>query len=108
MLSRALCRWQCFGVTLRAQQSAARTRLPAARVHGWSFCACPATRLHGQPFHRQASLPLLQVYKRFWGWVEGDSRLIDLWPRLAYRRAPTPAELCLLLAALAPAALASG
>jgi hypothetical protein len=45
---------------------------------------------------------------RFWGWAAGDGRLIQLWPQLSYRRAPTPAELCLLLAALAPAQLALG
>ncbi|KAL4440415.1 hypothetical protein ABPG75_003416 [Micractinium tetrahymenae] len=49
-----------------------------------------------------------KIYGRFWGWAAGDGRLIELWPSLAYRRAPNPAELCLLLVAVAPALMACG
>ncbi|KAL4431746.1 hypothetical protein ABPG77_002962 [Micractinium sp. CCAP 211/92] len=47
-----------------------------------------------------------KIYKRFWGWAEGDGRLIELWPSLTYWRAPNPMELCLLLMACAPVLLA--
>ncbi|KAI7842503.1 hypothetical protein COHA_003857 [Chlorella ohadii] len=38
------------------------------------------------------------VYRRFFRWAQGDGWLLDLWPALAYRRAPNLAELLGLMA----------
>lgn len=50
----------------------------------------------------------MQVYRRFFRWAQGDGWLLDLWPSLAYRRAPNLPEMLGLLCTCLLAALCMG